>query len=57
VEAEAVDAVEFGELAQLYQVMGVPKTVFNRRVHVDGAVPEQMFLKGLLQAAGGPPAD
>jgi len=52
VEADAIDAVEFGELAALHQVMGVPKIVFNNRLSVDGAVPEAMFLKAFLQAAG-----
>lgn len=51
VRAEAIDATEFGALAGLYGVRGVPRIVFNRRVHLEGAVPEPVFLQHLLQAA------
>jgi predicted DsbA family dithiol-disulfide isomerase len=51
VTAEAIDATEFGSLAALYGVRGVPRIVFNRRVHVEGAVPEPVFLQRLLEAA------
>jgi predicted DsbA family dithiol-disulfide isomerase len=51
VEGDAVDAFEFRELAMRFQVMGVPKIVFNDRVELEGAVPEAVFLKALLQAA------
>ena len=52
ITAETVDAAHFGALAGLYQVRGVPRIVFNRRVHVEGAVPEPVFLQNLLAAAG-----
>ncbi len=51
VTVESVDAAHFGTLAGLYQVRGVPRIVFNRRVHVEGAVPEGVFLDNLLAAA------
>ena len=51
VRSEAIDATEFSSLAGLYNVRGVPRIVFNRRVHVEGAVPESAFLQNLLQAA------
>ena len=51
--AEAVDALHFGGLAGLYQVRGVPRIVFNRRVHVEGAVPEAAFLGNLLASVAG----
>jgi predicted DsbA family dithiol-disulfide isomerase len=51
VRAEAIDATEFRALASLYGVRGVPRIVFNRRVHVEGAVPEPVFLQNLLAAA------
>lgn len=31
---------------------GVPKTIFNEDVSLDGAVPEDQFLESLLKAAG-----
>jgi predicted DsbA family dithiol-disulfide isomerase len=46
-----VEATEFPQLAQKYQVFGVPKTVMNEKVFIDGAVPEERFLESVLQAA------
>ncbi len=46
VQAEAVDAAEFPQLADLYQVSGVPRTVAGR-VHIEGAVPEAQLLARL----------
>jgi hypothetical protein len=43
-----VDATEFPELASHYQVYGVPRTVVNDTVHVEGAVPESAFMAELL---------
>jgi predicted DsbA family dithiol-disulfide isomerase len=52
VRAETVDATHFRSLAGLYQVRAVPRIVFNRKIHVVGAVPEATFLQHLLAAAG-----
>lgn len=52
IRAEAIDAAHFTALAGLYQVRGVPRTVFNRRLAVEGAVPEATFLQNVLAAAG-----
>ncbi|MGQ9568161.1 MAG: protein disulfide oxidoreductase [Anaerolineae bacterium] len=52
VRADMVEAIEFPHLANKYQVMGVPRTVFNETVHQEGAVPEPIFVARLLQAAG-----
>jgi glutaredoxin-like protein len=49
---EMVEATEFPHLAQKYQVFGVPKTVINESVFIDGAVPEAVFLDHILRAAG-----
>ncbi len=52
VTSDAVDATEFPDLARRYQVYGVPRTVANDTVHVEGAVPEAMLmaeLAGLLE--------
>jgi predicted DsbA family dithiol-disulfide isomerase len=40
VRADIIEATEFPELVARYAVRGVPKTVINDRVSVDGAVPE-----------------
>lgn len=47
VTADAVDASEFPELAARYQVQGVPRTVANDVVHVEGAVPEATLVEAL----------
>lgn len=52
IRADMVEAIEFPHLANKYQVMGVPRTVFNKTVHQEGAVPEPIFVARLLQAAG-----
>ena len=48
VTADAVDATEFPDLADRYHVHGVPRTVVNDTVHVEGAVPEAMLMAELL---------
>ena len=48
VTADAVDATAFPELAERYHVHGVPRTVANETVHVEGAVPEAMLMAELL---------
>jgi len=53
VTADAVDASEFPELAERYHVHGVPRTVANEIVHVEGAVPEAMLMQELADLIGG----
>jgi glutaredoxin-like protein len=48
VVADVIDAAEFPELADQYHVRGVPRTVVNDIVHIEGAVPESAFLAQLL---------
>jgi glutaredoxin-like protein len=48
VTADAVDATEFPELADRYHVHGVPRTVINDVVHVEGAVSQAMLLAELI---------
>lgn len=54
--ADAVEAIEFPHLAHKYDVMGVPRTVVNETVHIEGAVPEPALLHSVLQAAAIPTA-
>ena len=53
VRAECIEATEFPEMAQRYQVMAVPKIVINDRVQFEGARPEPQFLAAVLQAVNG----
>ena len=53
VRSECVEATEFPELSQRYQVMAVPKIVINDTVEFEGAIPEADFVKAVLQAVSG----
>jgi len=53
VRADMVEATEFPQLAIKYQVMGVPRTVINETVHIEGAAPEPMVLEKLQEALEG----
>ncbi len=53
IRADMVEATEFPHLATEYQVMGVPRTVINETVHVEGAAPEPMVLEKLQEALAG----
>ncbi len=50
VTAQMIDAMEFQELAQKFNVMGVPKIVINDSTSFEGAVPEGVFLSKVLEA-------
>lgn len=45
ITADMVEVIEFPHLATKYEVMGVPRTVINETIHIEGAVPEQMLMK------------
>ena len=49
VTADMVEATEFPHLAQKYHIHGVPKTIINQDIHVEGAVPEFRFVQELLR--------
>ena len=57
ISAEVIEVQEFPEMAQRYQVMGVPKTVINDKAEFVGAVPDEVFLNAILEAIGKPPMD
>ena len=50
ITADVVEVSEFIDMAQLYRVQGVPKTVVNDRIEIMGAVPEPRFLQEVLKA-------
>lgn len=45
VRAIAIDATEYPDLVQRYNVNGVPKTIINDSVELLGAVPEEDFIR------------
>jgi len=52
ISAAMVEAIEFPHLAQKYGVQGVPRSIFNETTHLEGAVPEALYVAKLMQAAG-----
>ncbi|MEF3275893.1 MAG: thioredoxin family protein [Chloroflexus sp.] len=50
ISAEGIEVTEFPELGDRYAVMGVPKTVIDDLVHIEGAVPESMMVNKLREA-------
>ncbi len=50
ITADVVEVSEFIDMAQLYRVQGVPKTVVNDRIEIMGAVPEPRFIQEVLKA-------
>jgi predicted DsbA family dithiol-disulfide isomerase len=51
IRADMVEVQEFVHLAHKYNVFGVPRTVINEDIHIEGAVPEKIFLLHVLKAA------
>lgn len=50
VRADMIEATEFPELAEKYEVMGVPRVVINETRYFEGALPEAQFLQAALQS-------
>jgi protein-disulfide isomerase len=50
ISADVVEVQEFPNLARLYNVSGVPKTVINDVVQFVGSLPEDQFLEKVMQA-------
>jgi predicted DsbA family dithiol-disulfide isomerase len=49
ITAEMVEATEFPHLANRYHVYGVPRTVINEVIHIEGAYPENQLVSQLMQ--------
>jgi hypothetical protein len=54
ITADCIEATEFPDLAGKYRVYAVPKTVINGRRFVEGALPEEYFLDGILRMLESP---
>ena len=53
VRTDIIEATEYPELVARYAVRGVPRTIVDDRVAIEGAVPEPDLLEAVLQAAVG----
>jgi glutaredoxin-like protein len=49
IRADVVNAQEFPQLGQRYNVFAVPKTVVNETIHFEGALTEDKFLEKILE--------
>lgn len=53
VQADMVEAIEFPHLSMKYQVQGVPRTVINETMHLEGAAPEAMLMGKVQEVMAG----
>ncbi len=53
VEAEMIEAMEFPDLANQFNVSGVPQTTINQAVNVVGAAPEGQLVEQIKRALMG----
>src|SRR5687768_2482943 len=49
ISATCIEASEFHDLSRQYRVTGVPKTVTSTGAEIFGAVPEELFVRGVLE--------
>jgi glutaredoxin-like protein len=49
ISATCVEASEFHDLTRQYRVTGVPKTVTSGGAEILGALPEEMFVRGVVE--------
>jgi predicted DsbA family dithiol-disulfide isomerase len=52
VRADMVESIEFPQLANKYDVYGVPRSVINEDTYVEGALPEELYVAYLKNAVG-----
>ena len=50
IRAACVEATEFMDLTRKYRVTGVPKTIVNGTGEILCAVPEDAFVRGVVNA-------
>jgi Thioredoxin domain len=48
IRASCVEATEFMDLSRKFRVTGVPKTIVNGTTEILGALPEELFVRGVL---------
>ncbi len=49
ITADMVEVSEFPHLAAKYQVYGVPRTVINEVIQIEGAMPEQALIPEIMK--------
>lgn len=56
IRADCIESTEFPDLAGKYRVYAVPKTVINGAASIEGALPEEFYLDGILKTLEPPTA-
>ena len=51
VRSDMVEVMEFPHLANKYGVMGVPRSVINEDLYIEGAVPEKVLVDKILETS------
>jgi predicted DsbA family dithiol-disulfide isomerase len=51
ITASCIEATEFMDLSRKHRVTGVPKTIVNGSVDIMGAVPEEIFVKTVVDTS------
>jgi predicted DsbA family dithiol-disulfide isomerase len=52
IRAACVEATEFMDLSRRYRVSSVPKTIINGAAEILGAVPEDAFVRSVVESLG-----
>jgi len=52
ITADMIEAQEFPELSQRFNVRGVPRTVVNDNFNIDGGLPEDAFISQIIENVG-----
>ena len=55
INATIIEAEEYQDLSQRYDVRGVPRTVINDKEAIEGAIPVGVFLDKILDIANPSP--
>lgn len=51
ITADMVEATEYPDLVLRYEVQGVPKTIVNKAIGIEGSLPEADFVNQILEGA------
>jgi predicted DsbA family dithiol-disulfide isomerase len=52
IRAACVEATEFMDLSRRYGVSSVPKTIVNGTAEILGALPEDLFVRSVVESLG-----
>lgn len=56
INVSVIEANEYPDLAQRYDVYGVPRTVINETTAIEGAVPPEVLLEKIVAAGSSIPS-